>query len=47
MHVSKDILDGSAAEFKDKLDIFVYELKLHMLNVSNRDLSDTVVMRLC
>ena len=31
--VSKDILDGSAAEFKDKLDRFVRELKLHMLNL--------------
>ena len=32
-HVSQDILDGSAAEFKDKLDSFVHELKLHMLNL--------------
>jgi len=34
-HVCKDILDGSAAEFKDKLDSFVHELKLHMLNLGN------------
>ena len=34
-HVSKDILDGSAAEFKGKLDNFVHELKLHMFNLGN------------
>ena len=34
-YVSKDILDGSAVEFKGKLDNFVHELKLHMLNISN------------
>ena len=34
-HVSKDILDGSAAEFKDKLDSFVHKLNLHMLNLGN------------
>jgi len=33
--VSKDMLNGSAAEFKDKLESFVYELKLHMLNLAN------------
>ncbi|RYP59344.1 hypothetical protein DL771_010909 [Monosporascus sp. 5C6A] len=33
--VSKDILNGSAAEFKDKFDSFTYELKLHMLNAAN------------
>jgi hypothetical protein len=33
--VSKDMLNGSAAEFKDKFDSFVYELKLHMLNLAN------------
>ena len=33
--VSKDMLNGSAAEFKDKFDGFVYELKLHMLNLGN------------
>jgi hypothetical protein len=31
--VSKDVLNGSAAEFKDKFDSFAYELKLHMLNL--------------
>lgn len=45
-HVSKDILDGSAAEFKHKLDSFVHELKLHMLNTGNWELSDTVLVRL-
>ena len=35
MYVSKDILDGSAAEFNDKLDNFVDDLKLHMLNLGN------------
>ena len=34
-YVSKDILNGSGAEFKGKLDNFVYELKLHMLNLGN------------
>ena len=34
-HVSQDILDGSAVEFKDKLDSFVHELKLHMRNLGN------------
>ena len=34
-HVSKDILDGSGAEFKGKLDNFVHKLKLHMLNLGN------------
>ena len=34
-HVSKDILDGSAAEFKGKLDNFVHELRSHMLNLGN------------
>ena len=34
-HVSKDILDGSGPEFKEKLDSFVHELKLHMLNLGN------------
>jgi hypothetical protein len=33
--VSKDMLNGSAAEIKDKLESFVYELKLHMLNLAN------------
>jgi len=37
MHVSRDILNGSAAEFKDKLDSFVHELKLHMLNLYNEN----------
>lgn len=37
MHVSRDILNGSAAEFKDKLDGFVHELKLHMLNFHNKN----------
>ncbi|KAF2189957.1 hypothetical protein K469DRAFT_562360 [Zopfia rhizophila CBS 207.26] len=32
-HVGGDILNGSAAEFKDKLDSFVHGLKLHMLNL--------------
>jgi hypothetical protein len=32
-HVGGDILNGSAAEFKDKLDSFVYKLKLYMLNL--------------
>ena len=31
--VSKDMLNGSAAEFKDRFDSFVYELRLHMLNL--------------
>lgn len=34
-HVSKNILDGSAVEFKDKLNSFVHALKLHMLNLGN------------
>jgi hypothetical protein len=34
-YVSMDILDGSAAEFKDNLDSFVHELKLHVLNLGN------------
>lgn len=34
-YVSKDILDGSGAEFKAKLDNFIHELKLHMLNLGN------------
>ena len=34
-NVNKDMLNGSAAEFKDKFDSFVHELKLHMLNLSN------------
>jgi len=34
-YVSKDMLNGSAAEFKDKFDSFVSELKLHMLNTAN------------
>ncbi|CZR53705.1 uncharacterized protein PAC_03585 [Phialocephala subalpina] len=33
--VSKDILNGSAVEFKDKLDSFVCELKLHILTLAN------------
>jgi hypothetical protein len=33
--VSRDILNGSAAEFKDKLDSFAHKLKLHMLNLYN------------
>jgi hypothetical protein len=33
--VSKDMLNGSAAEFKDKFDSFVYKLKLHMLNLAS------------
>ena len=33
--VGKDILDGSGAEFKGKLDNFVHELRLHMLNLGN------------
>ena len=34
-HVNKDILNGSAAEFEDKLDSFVHELKSHMLNLGD------------
>ena len=34
-HDSKNILDGSAAEFKDKLDSFVHDLTLHMQNLGN------------
>ena len=34
--VSKDMLNGSAAEFTEKFDSFVCELKLHMLNLANR-----------
>ncbi len=34
-HVSKDILDGSALESKNKLDSFAHELKLHMLSLGN------------
>jgi hypothetical protein len=34
-HVSKDILNGSTTQFKDKLDSFMRELKLHMLNLGN------------
>ena len=34
-HVSKEVLDGSTTEFKAKLDKFVHELKLHMLNLGN------------
>ena len=34
-HVSKDILDGSAAEFTDKLDGFVHELKVHMMKLGS------------
>lgn len=30
---SKDIVDGSTAMFSDNLDIFIYELKLHLLNL--------------
>lgn len=33
--LSKDILDGSAAEFRDKLDNFAYGLKMHMLHLGN------------
>ncbi len=33
--VIKDILSGSAAEFTVKFDNFVYELKVHMLNLAN------------
>jgi hypothetical protein len=33
--VSKDILYGSAAEFTEKIDSFVCELKLHMLDLTN------------
>jgi hypothetical protein len=33
--VNKNILNGSAAGFKDKLDRFVHELKLHMLKLGN------------
>ena len=35
MHVSNDVLDGSDVEFKDKLDSFVHDLKLHMLNLGH------------
>lgn len=33
--VNMDILDGSAAEFRDKLDIFVTDLKVYMLELNN------------
>jgi hypothetical protein len=33
-HVRSDILNGPAAEFKDKSDSFVHELKLYMLNLT-------------
>jgi hypothetical protein len=33
--VNNDILNGSAAKFKDKLDRFVNNLKSHMLNLGN------------
>ena len=33
--VTKDILNGSAAEFTVKFDSLVYELKAHMLNLAN------------
>jgi hypothetical protein len=33
--VSKDMLNGSTAEFTDKFDSFVRELKAHMLNLAN------------
>ncbi|KAH8726094.1 hypothetical protein GQ44DRAFT_614593 [Phaeosphaeriaceae sp. PMI808] len=33
--ISRDILNGSAAEFKDKLGSFAHKLKLHMLNLYN------------
>ena len=35
MRVGKDILDGSAAEFKDKSDGFVQDLKVHMMNLGH------------
>ena len=35
MHVGKDILGGSAAEFKDKSDGFVQDLKLHMMDLGH------------
>ena len=34
-HVSQGILDGSVADFKDKLDSFVHEFKLHMLQLGD------------
>lgn len=34
--VSQDLLNGSNADFKDKLDRFVSELKLHMLKPAER-----------
>ena len=34
-HVSKTILDGSNAVFEDKLNSFVHDMKLHMLNLGN------------
>jgi hypothetical protein len=35
------MLGGSVVEFKDKFDSFVYELKLHMLNLANGELLDS------
>ena len=32
--VSENVLDGSALEFKDSFDSFVYELRLHMLKLA-------------
>jgi hypothetical protein len=34
LRVSKDIIEGSGADFEDKLSIFAHELKLHMLNLN-------------
>lgn len=34
-YVSKIILDGSTVESKDRLNSFVHDLKLHMLNLGN------------
>ena len=38
--VDRDILDGSAADFKDAFDRFADELKSHMLEFSDRKLSN-------
>lgn len=32
-HVGETMLNGSTAEFKDKFDTFIHELKLHMLKL--------------
>ena len=42
--IEKNILDGSVAEFKAKMDSFVYELKWHMMKFSNSEPQDKVVM---